>query len=113
MLDRIPWRIRLEFWIQRNSEALKALAFPLVALALVGAYWPLRTMMIDQEARVSVVASTLTVAYIICLYIIGSGSWKLIKRFLGHRRILKWAAFGGVIGVLFLYLELVGYEVKW
>ena len=114
MFDEIPLKTRLRYWLERNSRALKAWAFPAVALATALFYLPVREMMIQQEARTTVTVSTLTVAYLVTLYIIGWGGGKLIDRHLkGRPWLLRQGAWVSLVVMLFVYLDLSGYGVRW
>ena len=86
----------------------------IAGIACAGAYYPLRHLMIDQESKVTVIASTLTVILIVSLYAIGWSLQKLSEKYLAGRNwILRWGAIGAGIFLLFIYLDLVGYGVRW
>lgn len=113
MFDEIPLKTRLTFWFERNSALLKAWAFPAAAAATALAYWPVREMLAGQEVRVTVIHSTLTVTYLVSLFCIGWGLDILTKRFLAKRhRVVRELAWVAGIAVLFVYLDLTGYGVK-
>ena len=113
MIDQIPLKVRILYFLKRNSEILKAWAFPFVAIGTGAAYWPVRSMMTTQEASTTVTASTLTVMLIVSLFIIGWGSDKVIKKVLaGRHRALQEIAWVFVILLLFTAMDLMGYDVK-
>ena len=114
MFEELPMKVRIEFFCKRNSENLKKWAFPFVAVSLAVAYWPIRQMMVAQEVRVTVIASSLTVMYLVCLIIIGYSVDRIIKRRMAKRHwLMREAVFWVCMVPVFFYLNLSGYAVRW
>ncbi len=91
--------------------------FWLAGIAMVGAYWPMRTLLVEEQARHTITTSTLTAWFVGVMFFVGWGLWKIVFDGKGiGRRIERWNVWakGAVYGVtligLYEYLQLWGYQ---
>jgi len=103
----------MRYLLRQSNPVLVGLAVALLVVVIAGAYWPLRSFMVDQESRVTVIASTHTVTFVLCLAVIGWGGGRLLRRRFGRTRLLYWLSFALFLVVLFTFVDLLGYEVWW
>jgi hypothetical protein len=113
-MDSIDWKLRVWAWLENHRDRLVKWAFPVIAVIAACVYWPIREMLTEQEGRAVVIASTMTVTLLVLLFIIGYGADYLIfKRYLVNKpKWVQWGAFACVTLVLFGYLKLMGYDVR-
>lgn len=91
--------------------------FWLAGIAMAGAYWPMRSLLVEEQARIVVVASTLTVWFVGVMFFVGWGLWRIVfdgkgvgRRMVGWNVWVKAVVYGGVLVVVYEYLQLWGYQ---
>lgn len=114
MLDKIPFRTRIEYWFKRQNMATW---FILVAIAAGVAYWPMRNMLIAQRPTLAVIVSNLTVNMILTFAIVAIVMRQIALLF--KPKFPKWypliriACFSiGMFGMIY-WLTFWGYETRW
>lgn len=106
-------RYRLTRYLRDHPQQVTSRAFLLLPLLIGLSYWLIRGQIAEQEAEVTVTISTLSVALVVSLYLIGYGMQRLIERHLvGRHWAIRWSAWAGAILLVFLYLEAMGYGVR-
>jgi len=115
VLDEVSRRTWIEYWFKRNRDKLITLAFWLVGIFTIASYWPIRQYLVQEEMRVTVYASNLTVPLLVLVSLVGWLLGKAIdKKWLkGKPWLLRQAAWLGCIAVLFLYLDFMGLKMRW
>lgn len=113
MLDTIPKRILLEYWLIRHKEVLLNMSFVVMGLAAAIAYWPIRSMLIEQESTEFVHVAHMTVFIVLLAGILAILTDKVIAKFFKKK---SWIVRQGIwlfaMVLLFLYLKLIGIEFK-
>ncbi len=105
----------IKSWIRLHKEVLIDSSFLVLGMLTFALYWPLRAMMIEQEARASVHVGELTVVIILLVAFISWGIGKVIdKRLLkGRSWLLRQVAWLACLVVILVYLDLVGLDFRW
>jgi len=115
MLDEVTRSMWIWGWFNRNKDRLITLAFWLVGIATLASYWPVRQYLVQEEMRVTVYASNLTVPLLVLVSLVGWLLGKAIdKKWLkGRSWLLRQVAWLGCILIVFLYLKFMGIGMKW
>ena len=115
MLDELPRSMWVRGWFNRNRAKLITLAFWLVGIATILCYYPIRQYLVQEEMRVVVYASNLTVPLLILVSLVGWLLGKAIdKKWLkGRGWLLRQVVWLGCIAILFVYLDLMGVGMRW
>lgn len=114
MLDSIPRSLWLEYWFRRNWPTLIGFAFWLSPLLVFGLYYPITYYLIQQEARVVVNVSNLTVFYVLFLFYMAHFANQLLNKFTsGKPYIVRLAGLFLFILALVFFLGLIGMEMRW
>ncbi len=115
MLDNIPRSLWLWGWFYRNKDRIITLSFWFLGIATIASYWPIRQYLVQEEWRVVVYASNLTVPLLFLVSLVGWLLGKAIdKKWLkGRSWLLRQVVWLGCIAILFIYLDLMGIGMKW
>lgn len=113
MLDAIPKRVWIEFWLKRNKELLLNICFVVAGTATAISYWPIRNMLIEQESEEFVHVAHMTVFIVFLMGLLAILTDKVINRFFRKKSwIVRQGIWVCAMVVLFLYLKLIGIEFK-
>lgn len=115
MLDEIPRLVWIRGWFTRNKDRIITIAFWLLGIATIASYYPVRNYLIAEEWRVVVYASNLTVPLLVLVALV---SWlfgrAIDKKWLkGRSWLLRQVVWLGCIAIVFLYLDLMGIDMRW
>lgn len=121
MLDSVPRKMSLEYWLRRKWHKLVAyrgaivnVAFVIVPLTVAGLYYHNWHYLTGQETMVTVNVSNLTVFYILFLFYMAHFANKLLNRFThGKPYIYRLAGLFIFILALAFFLDLIGMEMRW
>lgn len=114
MLDEIPRSMWIWGWFRRNKDRLITASFWILGIATIAAYYPVRQYLVQEEWRVVVYASNLTVPLLALVSLVGWLFGKAIdKRWLkGKSWVLRQVAWLGCVAVLFTYLKFMGVGMR-
>lgn len=121
MLDSVPRKIYFEYWLRRRwhwlqirRDSLIKFAFNVIPLFVAGLYYHNWHYLTQQEARMIVNISNLTVFYIIFLFYMAHFANRLLTRFTkGKPYIYRMAGLFLFIMALVFILDLIGMEMRW
>jgi len=105
----------IKYWLRHNTARLVSWSFWLIGLAAIGAYWPIRSIMTEQERCVTVHFSSLTVAYVLFLCYTGYFFQWLTRKYMSkYSPLVRLGAMLVLMVLLLAFLEFgLGIEMRW
>jgi len=125
MLDSIPRRISIEYWLKRKCWAIASYirrhqdraiiaSFLLLSITIGSLYNPVYSYLSGQETRVTIHVSEFTVFFIFFLFFWAHFTNQILNRFTkGKRYIWRFTGLCLSIAIMMAILDLSGMTMRW